>query len=256
MSARLAAGAALVAATLGSGEAQAQAPYMQSTPYGAPTNAPYGSPYGAPAYASAAPPVAHDEDSGRGLELVYARAGLRGAMVASQALGKGELRLKDPTGFGGALDLGVGVRFLVLSVGPRARALVLSNGTLFQVGAEVALRIPIGRLDPFVGIEDGYTFGSRSKDAFTVTCAAGTPTDPCAVSGPSRSVNGLDLGLTGGLDYYVSPMVSFGGQASVLFLFLSREGLPWALANETAATSSGSGTGLGLLLGGNAALHF
>lgn len=256
MSARsLSAGAVLATLLFVGARAAAQVPSMQPAPYGAPYGQPaYGAP--APAFTTTAPPNAHEEDSGRGLELVYARAGIRGAMIASEALGKGELRLKDPTGFGGALDVGVGVRLLVLTVGPRARALVLSNGTLFQVGGEVALRLPLGRLDPFVGIEGGYTFGSRSKDAFSVGCAPGTPTDPCTVSGSSRAVSGLDLGLTGGLDYYVSPMLSFGGQASILFLFLSREGLPWALPAETAATASGSGTGLGVLLGGNAALHF
>lgn len=208
------------------------------------------SPYGSP-YPQRAPSTS-SEDSGRGLEFFYARAGAGGAFVGLGALGGGDkLRLEDKSGVGGAFELALGVRLLVFTLGPRARLLLLAPATLWQVGAEAAFRVPLGRWDPFVGLQGGYTFGSSSNG--NLVCANGAPASSCGATG-SASWGGADVGLTGGADYYLSPNLSLGAAANVMFLFLSRKAVDGTV--DPGLSSAASATGIGLTLGAHAGLHF
>ena len=152
-------------------------------------------------------------------------------------------RVKLGSGIGGAFELALGVRLLVFTLGPRARFMVLSDDkTLWQLGAEAAFHIPLGRFEPFVGMQGGYTFGSSSTQY------------KCAGACPSRlSFGGADVGLGGGADYYLTPQLSLGGAANVMFLFLSRKAVDGS--PDPAFASSESMIGLGATLGVHAAFH-
>lgn len=266
---------ALTSALTGAAVAQAQQyPYGQQ-PY-PPPQQPYApqqpypqQPYGQPSYPQqqmqTAPtgsvpytplPRNDDEDSGRKLEFFYARAGAGAAFVSLDALGGDNVKLQSLDGIGGAMELGLGARLLLVTVGPRARALVLSNATLWQLGGEVALRIPMGRWDPFVSLQGGYTFGQKPRE--DIDCGApAAKCRPFSATGPMPDdpvgITGADLGLAGGLDYYLTPMFSLGGDLAVMMLFLTRDAVPQT--TEPALDRDASMTGLGVKLGVHVGLH-
>lgn len=230
--------------------APAPAPPLQQVqlqpqyPYGPPPQSPYGSTQPRQA---AGPPSRNGEDSGRGLEFFYARAGAAGAFAALGALGHDDdLRMTDTSGVGGAFEVALGLRLLVFTVGPRARLLVLSPATLWQLGAEAAFHIPLGRFEPFVGVQGGATFGSTPSKNIVCVAAA-------SCGGDGASIGGGDVGLSAGADYYVTPQLSLGGAANMMFLFLSRKGIGGAV--EPALAGSAGVTGLGVTLGAHAAFH-
>ena len=120
---------------------------------------------------------------------------------------------------------------------------------LWQLGGEIALRLPLGRWDPFIALQGGYTFGSKSRD--DIQCRSG----PCqGTSTDAVSISGADFGLAGGFDYYVSPVFSLGGDLAAMMLFLSRDPVPQT--GEILLDDSASMTGLALKLGAHAAIHF
>jgi hypothetical protein len=228
---------------------QAGQPMPGQAPYGTPYTTPYQQPYAQPPYGQPqpSPPPSNDDDAGRKLEFVYATAGAGGAYASLDALSGKGLQLKHLSGAGGAFELGVGLRLLVLTIGPRARALVLSNALLWQLGGEVGLRLPLGHWDPFVSIQGGYTFGSKpSEDVDCPSCGGG--------SSKSVGLSGGDVGLAGGVDYYLSSTFSLGGDLALMILFLSREAV--AGTGVPALDSSASMTGFGAKLGAHAGLHF
>lgn len=205
---------------------------------------------------------ADEEDSGRGLEIAYfdvegggqylTLEGLAksGAGLLPSAPGAAQVRTR---GFGAMTSAGAGVRLVFLTVGPRFRYATFSDWNLWSLGGEVGLHIPLGNLEPHVGIGAGYT-----KLVHPVQAMFG-PDAPV-------SIGGVDVRLTGGADYYLTNVFSVGARAGVEMLFLSRASVdPGALTTastgperEAAELYAESGSGIGfsgsasLVLG----LHF
>lgn len=187
---------------------------------------------------------AEREDSGRGLEFFYANAGAAFSAVGLTTLNDSDLAVAGTSAVGGAFDAGLGLRLLILSFGPRLRYHKLTEFDLWQINGEVNLHIPISRLDLNFGVHGGYSFiGSFAAGAL------GAGADPDAVR-----VRGFDVGLQLGLDYYLTPHFSLGGDVSAEVLAMSRPAL--ARSTDPAFGTSGGAVGLGGLVGVRAGLHF
>ena len=159
---------------------------------------------------------AKEEDSGRGLEFFYLNVeggyehvGLTTFSVDEENLTAGLIASSSD---GGVVGAGLGLRLLFLTLGARARAGFFSDWQLFSVGGEVGIHIPLGNFDPHFDLGFGYAgLGSLSS----------------AVSGANDaiSINGFYARGGGGLDYYVTPAISLGLNASWELLGLTRPGL-------------------------------
>ena len=57
--------------------------------------------------------------------------------------------------------IGAGVRFLVLTLGPRARFGLLDNFDVITVGGELGLRPPFGIFEPHLDLGGGYASVSQ-----------------------------------------------------------------------------------------------
>lgn len=141
---------------------------------------------------------------------------------------------------------GAGVRLLYLTLGARFRYGLLSEFDLWSLGAEGALRIPYGNLEPYVFVGAGYTrAGSFKADEGLVDLAARKE---------DLSVSGIGAQLGGGLDYFVTPVFSVGARVEAQAMFLGR--------SQTLAAGGGiyseDGSGIGISTSGLAVLglHF
>lgn len=165
---------------------------------------------------------------------------------------------------GPTAHLGVGVRFLPLTVGVRAGVAAFQDSSparsvngmqLYSIDAELGVRIPVARFEPYLLVGGGYSaFGGLGD----------------AVTGVSRglAVDGANVRGGLGLDFYVSPLLSLGARFTGELLFLSRPGVPIrdlataqqvstigeAKARLLEADGSSIGTALNLTVG--PALHF
>lgn len=163
-----------------------------------------------------------ERDSGRGLQFFWLSADIGFQAVSLNALSdSGLLASGEPSGASGlAFGAGVGARLLYFSLGARFQYGSFSDFTPWSLLGEAALRVPLGKFEPYALVGIGYM----------------------NVSGLSGGVGGVDVRLGGGLDYYLSDSFSVGAQASGDLLFLS----------GSAGTATGAGAGGMLLLG----LHF
>lgn len=142
-----------------------------------------------------------ERDSGRGLQYFWLSADVGFQAMSLNALRDGGLIASgEPSGASGlAFGAGAGARLLYFSLGARFQYGNFSEFTPWSVLGEGALRVPLGKFEPFGLIGVGYT----------------------KVSGLSGSVGGADVRLGGGLDYYLSDSFSVGAQASGDLFFLS-----------------------------------
>jgi hypothetical protein len=200
------------------------------------------------------------QDSGLGLEWVYLNADAGGAFTNLQSLNNSNLALQQTQSAGGAFGVGAGVRLLFFTVGARARDLLLSNFSLWELDGEAAFHIRIWRIDPYFGVRGGYAFvGSLGSGAVSV--ASGS-------TAPDVSVHGFNVGPMFGLDVYLSSLVSLGVDANAEFLFLQRPPapLPAGVTQADVAmlppqeqqlyTLSGSSVGFGGVLTAHLGIHF
>lgn len=195
--------------------------------------------------------AAEREDSGRGLEFFYASAGIGGSYVGLSASPRSTaLGLEKVSGAGVTADVGLGVRFVTITVGPRARMTTLPGLTLWQVDLEAASHIPYGKLDGYFGLHGGYAFSGKISGDSVIMSAATS-----AVSATDLSVHGLDLGLQAGADYYWTSNFSLGFDFGGSVYFLSRPAISSRAPGELYG-SSASSVGLGAQLGVHAGLHF
>jgi hypothetical protein len=123
---------------------------------------------------------------------------------------------------GPSVQLGFGVRWLVLTFGARLGASFFddpspgrSSGSsqLYSADAEIGFRIPAGRLEPYFIFAGGYSrFGGLDD----------------AIEGVGRGldIDGANLRLGFGLDYFFDRHVSIGARIAGEALFLSRPGIP------------------------------
>jgi hypothetical protein len=101
---------------------------------------------------------AEDEDDGRGLDWLWLDAGAGITYANLAGFSAENLGVAHKDSFGPAFDVGFGVRIIVASLGLRARASLLDAFTLWQLGGEAGVRIPIGRVDLNILARGGYTF--------------------------------------------------------------------------------------------------
>lgn len=165
-----------------------------------------------------------ERDSGRGLQFVWLSADVGFQTLSLTALHDGGLFAEgEPSGGSGlAFGGGAGARLLYFTLGARFRYATFSDFAPWSLLGEAALRIPIGKLEPYGLIGVGYT------SVGGLTAAEG--------------VAGADVRLGGGLDYFLSDSFSVGIQASGDLVFLSG--------------SSGTATGAGFTGLATLGLHF
>ncbi len=183
------------------------------------------------------------DDSGRGLEFFYVKGGPAFSYIGLEAFNSDKLALAKTSSVGPEVDLGLGVRLLILTLGPRLRYHFMNGFNLLQINGEAELHIPLGKLDPFFGLHGGYsTLGSL-----------GGAVDSTKANSNDVSVHGFDVGLQGGVDYYLSGLFSIGVEGSLELLVLKRPAVSGA--TDPTFGQSGGGVGFGGLLGLHAGLH-
>ena len=175
-----------------------------------------------------------NEDSGRGLEFFYVNGGVNATYVGMDTFSSSQLGVTRASHLGPGFDLGLGLRLLIITIGPRVRFQPLSAFNMWQIDGEVALHIPISSIDIWLGPHGGYAFAG-SLDA---------PNDV--------SVHGLDLGADVGVDYYLTKNFSVGGDASAEFFFLKR---PSVSGQSGVDAVDGSSVGFRALGGVRVKLH-
>ena len=172
-----------------------------------------------PSQSNGAPPPAatpeEKEDSGRNLEILWARGELGYSKVALAAMSGAEadIGLKSQTSSGSNWGVSGGVRFVALTAGAEVKRFITPDYSLWNVGALVGLNVPIGRFDPSITLRGGYMFSSKLDTSNFANSVAGAPIT-------QSEMKGFDAGVGIGLDYYVfnALSVGVGGDARVAYL--------------------------------------
>jgi hypothetical protein len=194
-------------------------------------------------------------------EAGYATANLRTFTANTETLAVG---IVPTAGSGPTAGIGVGVRVVFITLGLRGRVASLRGDTptqgtlswqLWTLDAEAAVRIPLRHIEPYVSLGVGYASLGGFGDA---------------VGGLQSGlhVNGANVRVGAGVDYYVTPYLTVGANLTGEVLALARKGV--ALSDLATAKSigtideaqarvleaSGSSVGMVLALTGGAGLHF
>jgi hypothetical protein len=237
------------------------APYGQPAPYGAPQ---YGAPsaYGPQNATNLQLQDAERSDSGRGLEIAYVQASIGAGFVGLDTLSNSNLGLNKTSEGGPVVGLGAGLRLLFFTLGARARVTALSEYDFWQLDLEAGYHVPIGRWDPYVSVHGGYAFESGA-DGAQVPVPAGAGDTFSSTAANQVALHGGEVGVSGGVDYYVTPLISVGADATADLFFLARprQTPDSAVTTASAASSplystSGSSAGLGISASLHAGLHF
>jgi len=157
------------------------------------------------------------EDSGLGLEWVWLNADAGFGYANMESFSTKSLGMQKTASSGPAFGVGAGVRLLFLTLGLRARDLILDMGNLWEIGAEAAFHIRVWHIDPYFGVRGGYNFVG-SLDSSTVGTAVGNSS--------GASVHGFNVGPMAGIDVYFSHAFSVGADVDAQFLFISRPAVP------------------------------
>ena len=169
---------------------------------------------------NSAPETVNDqesEDSGLGLEWVYLNADAGFGYANLESFSTTTLGMQKTASSGPAFGVGAGVRLLFLTLGVRARDLILDMGNLWELGGEAAFHIRVWHIDPYFGVRGGYNFvGSLGTD--TVGAAVGNT--------QGLSVHGFNVGPMAGIDIYFNHNFSIGADVDAQFLFISRPPVP------------------------------
>lgn len=158
----------------------------------------------------------------RGLEWLWVNAEggveLANLRTFNASVDKLTVGLTPTSGVGPVAGMGMGVRLLFVTLGLRGRvAAMQSSGgkdwQLWTLDAEAGVRVPLNHFEPYLTLAAGYA----SLGNFG-TAVSGL--------GSGLDVNGANLRLGAGLDYYVTHAFSVGGVVSGEMLMLSRKGVP------------------------------
>jgi len=107
---------------------------------------------------------------------------------------------------GGAAGVGAGLRLLFVTLGPRFRFGHFRDWDLWTLNAEVGFKIPLGAVEPYIVFGAGYAkVGSLRNSRVTI--------------------QGYDVRLGFGADYYFDKNFSIGGAATAELLGLTRPGV-------------------------------
>jgi hypothetical protein len=160
------------------------------------------------------------QDSGRRLEWVWADANAGFEQLGLQTFNAGTSAflagLVPTSASGGVVGAGVGARLLYFTFLVRGRVGVFSSGQLYRLGLEGGFHVPLGRLEPRVALGLGYAQMANLHDLANGTLASAV------------ALRGFDVRASGGLDYYVTPFLSIGGDLSAELLGLTRPALSQA----------------------------
>ena len=155
------------------------------------------------------------EDTGRGLEFFWINAEVGVQHLGLQTFHANRLvdaGMVSTTQTGLAAGAGLGVRLIFLTLGGRFRLATFSDYQLWTLNAELGMRIPLGRLEPYFSFAGGYaSLGSFDASSF------GAAFEQAGVD-----VRGFNVRGGVGLDYYVGKTFSIGGNLSGDLLFLTR----------------------------------
>jgi hypothetical protein len=201
---------------------------------------------------------AEEEDSGRGLtwfwldlEGGYQYVGLETFTVDTESLSAG---FEKSDASGGYVGAGLGVQLLILRIGPRFRVGFFREWQLYSIDGEVGFRIPIGSIEPHVEVAAGYS-------------ALGSFAGVLSDVPDSVRIDGFNVRLGGGLDFFPSKYLSLGGVFSWEVLGMTRPGVDVTALRANAQTDAeraqadllaaeGSGYGTSITIGGRLGLHF
>lgn len=246
----LALGASALLALAISAPAQAQDLTTDgSDPNGAPPPPPPMPSSGQPGSPTAPPPpgstAAHlqkstEEDTGVGLHFVYIQPEI-GVGFASLGGALPDVAKDYRSGVGASIGLGAGLEFIAFQLGGRLRYLPTSHFDLWSAGGEIAYQPGSGRFWPRIGLGVGWAW------------TKGFDQKMCGTFCGAVEAKGLDVGLRGGFQYYVSSHVEIGADVTLDALFLTR---PATLAGDAAYQKEGSGTGFSAALLAHAGFHY
>lgn len=163
--------------------------------------------------------AAEREDSGRGLEFFWLNGEVGGGHFGLATL-SGDLSDTAQTGL--VAGAGLGLRIVFITLGARFRYAPFPDWTLWTLGAEAGLHVPMGSLEPYFTLGLGYA----------------------KVAEPVRA-SGFDGRLGAGLDVYLTNMFTVGANLTGDVLVLSYDG---------PGPSSSVGAGVALTAVGG--LHF
>lgn len=175
---------------------------------------------------------ADEADSGRGLEVAYFDIEVGGQFVDLEAFGTSGRGLlpsvagaanAETSGFAPSFGVGAGARLLFWTIGPRFRYSSFSDWDLWTLGGEVGVHIPLGNFEPYIALGAGYA-------------KLGHPTSASFGRDSGVSVDGMSFNLSGGADYFLTPVFSIGARAHFDALFLKR-----ASVSPTTLTTAASG---------------
>ena len=199
-----------------------------------------GSPTAPPPQGSTAAQLqqASEQDTGVGLHLAYVQPELGFGAVN---LGSGTTGADLGTATGPTFGVGAGAEFITFQVGARLRTIVTPQFNLWTVGGEVYYQPGSGKFWPRVGLAVGYAWANQwNKDYCGGACAL-------------VDVSGIDIGLRGGLQYFLSPTIEIGADAGLDALFLKRQGVN---GPNQAFVGDASGTGFAAVAVAHLGFHF
>jgi hypothetical protein len=204
---------------------------------------------------------AEREDSGRNFELFWVDAHLGASYIDMRQFSSDSLAIEKASSGGPMFALGAGLRFVILTIGARAKYNALSSFNMWQLNGELGFKIPISKVDFLIGGHGGYSFVGSIAEGTAATNSGNTPTNTDAVK-----IRGFNAGIDLALDYYVTPAFSVGAGFFGDFLFLNRPPVdkPAGLTPDQEAAVDAdplyqqSGTSAGMQLGGalRLGLHF
>jgi hypothetical protein len=165
---------------------------------------------------------------------------------------------------GPTVDVGLGARLLFVTLGARftggffrddSEERTLGGYQLWSLDGELGVRLPFGRVEPYVQVSAGYSSLGGLGDA---------------LEGLRRGVDiaGLNTRLAFGFDVYLNRRLSLGLRGTGELLFLSRRGVPVRDLLEPRQVdtlgelrtrlleANGSTVGTALSLYGNIGVHF
>jgi hypothetical protein len=163
-----------------------------------------------------------EKDSGRGLEFVWLSADIGFQAVGLSTFSDAAFFEEGASGSGISYGGAGGLRLLYFTLGARFWYSDQGPFQFWSLLGEASLRVPLGKLEPFVLLGAGYAKASKLTGV--------------------DALGGADVRVAVGTDYYFSDSFSVGGQVGADLLFLK---------NSTLSTTGAAAMGM-LLLG----LHF
>jgi hypothetical protein len=107
---------------------------------------------------------------------------------------------------GGAAGFGAGIRLMFVTLGPRFRFGHFRDWDVWMLNAEVGFKIPLGAVEPYIVFGAGYAKVGSLNDS-------------------KVRIQGYDIQLGFGADYYFNKAFSVGGKATAELLGLTRPGV-------------------------------